>query len=192
MHRLFVTEGIVLAKRGAAEANSIVAIVTPMLGLVRASARSARAERSKLRYGLEPLTLGRFSFVQGKREWKLTGAERVSHELLPQGMAARSAAGRVARLVLRLIPGQEPVPRLFEVLRTGLVALAQAKEAREAAGIEYLLVLKILSVLGYVPHTQELAAFAGEDFSLDAALRAHAARAQLARAINEALKASGL
>ena len=71
MAKLIVTEGIVLGKRGAGEANTVVIILTETLGLLRAAARSARRERSKLRYGLEPFTIARFSFVRGKNEWKL-------------------------------------------------------------------------------------------------------------------------
>ena len=107
MHRILVSEGIVLGKRTVGEANTLVSILTRDHGLVRAKATSTRAESSKLRYGLEALSLARFSFVQGRYEWKLTGVEAISRELLPPTLAARVAAGRIAKLLLRLVQGQE-------------------------------------------------------------------------------------
>ena len=59
MHEKYITEGIVLGKRGVGEANTLVFILTELQGLVRAKATSARREASKLRYGLEPLSRGR-------------------------------------------------------------------------------------------------------------------------------------
>ncbi|HVZ76226.1 MAG TPA: recombination protein O N-terminal domain-containing protein, partial [Candidatus Paceibacterota bacterium] len=61
MHALFVTEGIVLGKRGVGEANMFLAILTREQGLLKASARSARREQSKLRYALEPFTLATYT-----------------------------------------------------------------------------------------------------------------------------------
>ena len=76
MYKLFVSDGVVLGKRGVGEANTLVAILTQEMGLVKAVARSARKEQSKLRYALEPMTSATYSFIRGKYEWKLTGAER--------------------------------------------------------------------------------------------------------------------
>ena len=52
MYRKFGTEGLVLQKRGVGEANVSVVLLTRELGLVRATARSARREASKLPYRL--------------------------------------------------------------------------------------------------------------------------------------------
>src|SRR3989344_164867 len=78
MHQLHVCGGVVLGKRGVGEANVLVFILTSELGLVRAMARSARAESSKLRYVLESFTHARFTLLRGKNEWKLVGVEQAS------------------------------------------------------------------------------------------------------------------
>lgn len=193
MTRLIVTEGVVLSKRGAGEANTLAVILTEDLGLVQAKAQSARRERSKLRYVLEPFTRGRFSFVRGKHEWKLTGAERASRGVLDAGLQNRAASGRIARLVLRLVQGEESAAPLFRVVDEGfsLLALARTKEATES--VECVLVLRILFNLGYMPETPELAPFINDaSLSLELASRAAASRSVLVRAINESLVASGL
>jgi len=193
MHRVFVTEGLVLSKRSSGEANTIATILTLELGLLRAKAAATRKEESKLRYGLEPLSLGRFSFVQGKYEWKLTGVENTSHELFPKERTARVAAGRIAKLLLRLIHGPEEGRALFSTVTLGLSLLAQASSEIEAQSIECILVLRILSHLGYLPHTPALLPFVEGDLaSAELAMTAASSRAFLIRTINESLIQTGL
>jgi DNA repair protein RecO (recombination protein O) len=197
MHKLFVSDGLVLQKRGAGEANTLVALFTEELGLVRASARSARVERSKLRYGLETLTRARFSMVRGKYEWKLTGVQNVSHEFIARehsmGAERRQIFGRVMRLLLRLIHGEEPVSELYRTVVNGFSFLLTTETAAEAEAIECVLVLRILASLGYLPDTAALAPFTDSDvFSADLAARAIASRLLLIRAINDSLSATGL
>lgn len=200
MHTVHVTQGLVLGKRAAGESNLLVAILTRELGLVRAAARSARKEASKLRYGLEPLTAARFSFVRGKSEWKLTGVEHIKR-LAPRQSAR---AGKVSRLLLRLVSGEEPSAALFDTVVEGFAALAtiadyanpsrcNGEAEADAESIECVLVLRILSSLGYLPHTPELAPFIEQDFfSLELSSRVKASRAALIRTINESLGATGL
>lgn len=193
MHALFITDGIVLGKRGIGEANALVAILTRDLGLLRTHARSVRVERSKLRYGLEPLSEARFTFVKGKREWRLTGVEGVRNEFIGSDALRRKAAGRIARLLLRLIHGEDISSTLFASVQDGLQSLARAAEHEAVESIEALLVLRILSHLGYLPDSPELRPFVeGDFFSLELASRVKASRAKLIKAINESLSATGL
>lgn len=192
-HRLIITEGVVLAKRGAGEANTLAVILTEDIGLVQAKAQSARRERSKLRYGLEPLAQGRFSFVRGKHEWKLIGAEQASRAILDAPSQNRSAAGRITRLIMRLVQGEEAATPLFRIMRDGFSLLAIARAKEDIESVECVLVLRILFNLGYLPNTPELAPFINDaSLSLELASRAAASRSALVRAINESLSASGL
>jgi len=193
MHRLYVTPGIVLGKRGVGEAHTLVSILTEEFGLVRAKATSTRAEGSKLRYGIEPLTMARFSFVQGRYEWKLTGVEQVSRALLTTSLQKRVATGRISKLLLRLIHGEEEGRALFKTVTQGLSLLSLAENVEEAGSVECILVLRILSHLGYLPKTETLKQFVEGDFtSAELALEAKASRAFLIRTINESLTQTGL
>lgn len=192
MHDIHASEGIVLAKRGRGEANTSVVLLTEKFGVIRASARSARLERSKLRYGLETLTSGTFSLLRGKHEWKLTGAQHISHGYLGGSRPARTAAGRIARLLLRLIQGEEAVPSLYETTTAGLAYLAHADDARIEA-VECLLVLRILSLLGYVERRAVLMPFLdNSEFSEAMIAKAHESKQTLIRAINQSLGETGL
>jgi DNA repair protein RecO len=194
MHKIFITEGIVLGKRGIAEANTLATILTDELGLVRSRAQSARLERSKLRFGLEPLTRGRFSLVRGRHEWRLTGTTDLVRDCIATNTSAgRSRAGKIAKLLVRLMPGEERVPGLYGEVVEGLQALARASESELADTIECVLVLRVLSRLGYLPDNDTLTPFIERDFfSLELAAEVAASRALLVRTINESLKATGL
>ena len=193
MHRILVTEGIVLSKRSLGEANTLVFILTEDLGLVRAKATSTRAEASKLRYGLEPLTRARFSFVRGKYEWKLTGVEAISRALLSARREGRTAAGRISKLLLRLVRGEDEGRALFGTVKEGLILLSAAQTSEAASSIECILVLRMLSHLGYLPRTPALEPFVeGEFSSAELAMSAQASRAFLIRTINESLMQTGL
>ena len=192
MHKIHVTDGVVLGKRGAGEANTLVSILTEELGLVRAKATSARVEGSKLRYGLETLTHARYCLVRGKYEWKLTGVEGVSHALKGEERDRRVRSGKIAKLLLRLVNGEEPVPALYKTVIEGLGAIAGAATPADAEAVEMVLVLRILSHLGYLPHTQALAQFIEGEYSVELAAQALKSRATLVRAINESLIATGL
>ena len=186
-----------LAKRGVGEANTSVVLLTRELGLLRASAKSARREVSKLRYGLEALTVARFSLVRGRYEWKLVGVEKQQRMLaapeLPR--TTKAALGRVSKLLLRLLQGEEPVPQLYTTVVEGFVSLAYPAGAPGASpdSVEIILVLRILAHLGYLPQTAELSPFMNSNtFSLELAASAARSRALLIRAINESLQATGL
>lgn len=195
MYQKIVVEGVVLQKRAVGEANIVALLMTAELGLVRVAARSARLEKSKLRYGLEVFTTGRFCLLRGAHEWRLTGIEHMSRALVGSTVppARRKALGRIARLLVRLIPGQEPSAELFTIAKEGFESLSRAVEQEVADAIECVLVLKLLSVLGYLPHTPELAPFLNKQF-FDMELSAEVTRSRkvLIKAINESLQASGL
>src|SRR3989344_3264923 len=193
MYKKFLTEGLVLGKRGVGEANVSVILLTKELGLLRATARSARREASKLRYGLEPLTCAKFSLVRGKHEWRLVGVSEADRPLLTSPLPRKQALGRISRLLLRLIQGEEINTMLYKDVVEGFFALTSAQSEGDAASVECIVVLRILSRLGYLSQTKEIAHFLEGDFSsLRLTAQAATYRAHLVRLINDSLSASGL
>lgn len=192
MYKMHASQGVVLQKRAVGESHIYASILTRDLGLVRAIARSARFEKSKLRYILEPYTAGRFSFVRGEHEWRLTGAHD-AHGMLPKDIERRRAMARIGKLLMRLVPGQEVNSELFDAVHDGFEALARVESREAAEAVECVLVLRILSSLGYLPQTPELVPFLSRDFfEMELADRVASSRKALIRAINESLEATGL
>ncbi|OGC88026.1 DNA repair protein RecO [Candidatus Adlerbacteria bacterium RIFOXYC1_FULL_48_26] len=193
MHDVISTRGIVLSKRTVGEANTLVSMLTEDLGVIRVSARSARLERSKLRYGLETLTQGTFSLVRGKYDWKLTGTQGLSRPFLHASIAQRKTAGKVSRLLIRLIQGEEPVRDLFEVIVHGLLHISQETNEENLPYIEAILVLRIVAQLGYVEEKQELGVFLNTHTFSEALIeQAKKNRPLLIRSINTSLAETGL
>jgi DNA repair protein RecO len=193
MHQKFLTNGIVLAKRSAGESNTAVLLLTEDLGLVRAVARSARREDSRLRYGLEPLMQGRYTLLRGRYEWRLVGAGDISRDIISASPVRILRAGRIAKLLLRLMPGEEASPELYRSVAEGLRALARMEEQEDADAVECVVVLRVLSRLGYLPRLPAIEPFVEADFfSLELAASAKRSRALLIKLINDSLSASGL
>jgi hypothetical protein len=121
------------------------------------------------------------------------GVEAISRELLSKEARSRSAAGRVGRLIQRLIHGEEHTVLLFEEIRAGLGALAKATREEELRSIECILVIRILLHLGYVGKNEKLAPYlkSGE-FGSELIAEASKVRPTLIRAINESLSQTGL
>jgi DNA repair protein RecO len=192
MYEVHIYDGVVLGKHTVREADLVVSVLTPA-GLLRAVARSARREDSKLRYGLGVFSRGRYSFVRGRHEWRLTGVSDVSRAYLAAPAPARAAVARIARLLLRLVAGTEPSAELFATVVEGFDALVSTEAPSSALpSLEAVLVLRILSRLGYLPHVEALAPFVEGEFSIALSAKALEARALLVRTINESLRATGL
>ncbi len=190
MYNIATSRGIVLKKYPVGESHSIVTILTEEYGLLRVHARSVRLERSKLRYGVEPLTTARFAFVRGKHEWRLVGAEQITG--FAGDISATAAAGRIVLLLLRLIQGQEPIPLVYEAAEQGLSTLASA-DRTTLAPVEWVLVLRILAHLGYVSPPDALLPFLTDNtFSTGLLSQAEQSRRLLVSMINESLRASDL
>jgi DNA repair protein RecO len=193
MHKIYITDAIVLGKRFSGEATTTLALLTRDHGLLRASARSARVEQSKLRYGLQVLSRGRYSLVRGKHEWRLTGVEQVSREFVSPQLSKRVAFGRISKLLLRLVAGEEHTPTLYTSVVEGFPYLAASQSDTDAEAIECVLVLRILAHLGYLPQRQELLPFVTDSlFSLELTAQAAKSRVLLIKTINESLSATGL
>ncbi len=196
MYHIYVTEGLVLSKRGVGEANVVLQVLTREHGLLRIAARSSRLLRSKQRYGLEVSTLARFSFVRGRNELRLTGVDRASRRVIGASTEARAAFGRIAKLLLRLVHGPEPMRALYDTVLTGLELLCReptdGKIETYLSALEGVLVLRLMAHLGYVsPHLAYINFIEAE---LDDALIEEAAskRTLLVRTINDSLVQSGL
>ena len=72
---MHVTDAIILKKEAAGEADLLITALTPDFVRVRLVAQGARKVGAKLKGHLEPLSLSRLSFVAGRNNYRLVGAE---------------------------------------------------------------------------------------------------------------------
>lgn len=191
--RVYTTDGIILRRRSTGEANILVSILTKDLGLIEAAARSVRAERSKLRFSLSSLSHGSFSLVAGEHTFRIIGAHSDGVFAKGGSREAVQTLGKLAALLLRLMPRAESSPALYAFVKESFTLIERQGEGRRREALEGVLLLRVLHELGYVSQAQELAPFLSAPLPVEGLIDAFLlVRTQAIAAINRALAASGL
>lgn len=147
MRHKYQTLGVVLSRKDHGEANVLVSILTPELGLIRARVQGVRKSGAKLATGIMTLSTSSCTLVRGKEGWRLVGAliERNDRDLLT--FEGREVVGRVSFLIERLVKGEAHDGRLFEVFYALLERIrTSSKESYET--YECLALMYVLSLQG--------------------------------------------
>ena len=151
MHHIYHTEGIILGSRNFGEDGKYFYILTRELGLVTASASGVRKMSSKLRYILRDFAYLKLDLVRGRDFWRLTsGTKTNTLQNFSERPEIFAVVSNIARLLRRLLSGEDPKIALFEDLVSGLAVLESAQSEEEIQNTEIVIVLRILSNLGYV------------------------------------------
>lgn len=193
MHHIYHTEGIILSSKKFGEAGKRYWIFTKELGMIRASAQGVLKISSKLRFVLQDFTYVKVDLVQGKDFWRLTSASKTN---LLEDVARRpetfAVFSNISRLLTKLLSGEEKNEDLFLDLISGLTLLEKSHTPEEVRNIEAVLVLRILSHLGYIGGEDNIQSLLQS--SLEEAILAHMSvgRKAVLSEINRALKATHL
>ena len=189
--KVYTSKGVVLLKQAFGEASISALILTEDFGLVRVRAQSARLSKGKLRYALEPLTKGEFSFVRGKEMYRLIGQEVEERLLNNESAQSRRALGQIGRLLLRLMPGEDVHPNLFRIVCGGFKFISTC-ENTDIPDAECMMVLSILGALGYLPEDASLSPLAARPLSEEVLHEVKGLRPRAVKIINAVLSESGL
>lgn len=152
MYHLYHTDALVLGGAQRGEGSKTISLFTKEFGLLTAMAQSVREERSKLRYGLQDFSYSEVALVRGKEFWRVTHAslkENIVQELGGSSGASRMV-GRVFALLRRLLAGEERNEPLFIAVLEGLQFMGKRNDQTAVSGVEIVLVLRILYLLGYL------------------------------------------
>jgi len=128
-YNIYTTEGFILNSNSLGEADRQYFILTKDLGLILASARSVRSEKTKLGGGLQDLSYASVSLIRGKHRWKITSAVCIQNmfESLRYDREKLSAFARVFKLVEMLIIGEEIHSHFFNVVESAVLYLKKTK-----------------------------------------------------------------
>ncbi len=148
MYQKYQTDAIVVAARESGEADKTLALYTRDFGLVRARATSVRAEKSKMRYALQPYARANVALVRGKSGWRAAGAT-ASMSAAGKDTSGVSAFARISELVTKLVVGEDHNEYLFDALAQAHIAL-MCEHVESVATIEIVAVARILFALGYL------------------------------------------
>lgn len=189
MRHRYETRGIVLGRSPLGEANTLVTILTPELGLVRARAQGLRRPGAKLSSALATFAESELTLLRGKEGWRVAGAVLYENWFLRLSeKESRERASRISGLLLRLVAGESPETRLFTHLRDFLESLSGApREHREP--LEILAALSVIEALGLddgeLPPT-------GARFAPASCSVVRDARSAYVTRVNRGIQASGL
>ena len=151
MHHIHHTEGIILGSRNYGEAGKCYYVFTRDLGMIFASAQGVRKLSSKLRFVLQDYSYIKLDLVRGKEFWRLTSASKTNKlEGLTKDQNKFVVLVNIAKLLKRLLAGEDANKVLFADLLEGLSILEKVEKEEELQNIEVILVLRILDNLGYI------------------------------------------
>lgn len=148
-YHIYTTDGIILKRTTFGEANVLLYILTSDLGLIIASARSARLAVSKLRPALQEYAFVSISCIKGKNGWKVTNVVEMSNFYFGSKDYQSRIFSQISSVLLKMIPGESPQKEIFQTVKSGFDFLLSLKE-EESKSLEVLLVFRVLHQLGYV------------------------------------------
>ena len=192
-YHIYTTDGIILKRMPFGEANILLHILTADLGLIMASARSARLSASKLRPGLQEYAYVSLSCIKGKNGWKVTNVVEKDSFFFDYPEYSHKVLAHVGGVLLQMITGESPHREIFETVRSGFEFL-KSLDQEQAPNFEALMVLRILYELGYVNKDLESNGFLDTRTEWNEALLREVAGKNkgIVSTINKALKESHL
>lgn len=183
MRHKYVTRALVVQRVPLAESAALVTLLTEDLGLVRARAEGLRKPGAKLAHALQTFSEVESTLVRGKEGWRLSGAVLLESWFLRLTHTERLRSGRIAGLMLRLIPGEIREPGTYAMFLTLLSGLPKQPEEVQDA-MECRAALTLLQTLGLdsgsLPESVEMTALTSDS------------RRDIVARINRGIQASGL
>lgn len=185
----YTTEALVCGSNDSYTSDRSYLLFTRDGGMLWASARSVREEKSKQRYALQDFSLIRVSLVKGKTGWRIGSVEAVGNPFMEaRARSARASIAAVVKLLRRFVHGEEPHGVVYQDVVAILTRLASAGTLQHQ-GLQDRFTLRLLYQLGYIaPHSsyQDLLDEA-DPYSIDGVVPPEAHQA-----IERALQASHL
>lgn len=193
MHHIYHTEGIILSSKNSGETGKYYAIFTRDLGMIYASAQGVRKMSSKLRFIVKDFAYLKIDFVRGKDFWRMTSASKTNNlEEIYKNPGALAVCSNIARLLKRLLAGEDPNEYLFDDVLKGLLVLEKIQNRDDLRNFEAVMVLRILKNLGYIGEEKEFDALIASPFEDSLVFEVSKNRTKILSEINKALKETHL
>lgn len=147
-YKTYTTEAIVCGSRANNTSDKSFLLLAREAGMLWASAKSVREERSKQRFALQDFSLVRVSLIKGKNGWKVGSVENEINYFLPSKRKAdRQRVTAIVKLLRQFVHGEVSQPAVFDDAKAAL-GLALQGELSEAALTVF--TLRFLNHLGYI------------------------------------------
>lgn len=189
-YQTYITEALVCGSSDSNTADRSFLLFTREAGMLHASAKSVREERSKHRYALQDFSHVRVTLVRGKSGWKVTGAEAIQNFYTHACTRdARAHVRDIARLLKRIMRGESPQRDVFD----DVVHSFTITNTCECPKLQTILFLRILHMCGYIAPESPYEKFIREPLTQALVTEmTEADKAQCCVAIDQALAESHL
>jgi DNA repair protein RecO len=199
-HHIYTTDAFIIESNLLGEADRYYTLFTRDLGLIRATARGVRLQKSKLKYSLQDFSRSSVSLVRGKDIWRLTSAklEDSLYVRYKNDTLVLTVVAQIMALMKRLVGTEEKNEALYMILSDAFIFLesciwnATEESIAELKNFEIIVVLKILHNLGYMASVKELAPFIDEQLSQHVLHAMHEHKKAALKEINNSLRETQL
>lgn len=152
----YTTEALVSGSKWSNTSDRSYLLFTRELGVLWASARSVREEKSKQRQALQDCALVRVSLVRGKSGWRIGSVESHSHPFLAaKDRTSRAGVVALTRFVRRFLHGEVMHETLFDDIREGLEIVTSGAHSLSTETVIAVVEYRALVLLGYVAVNEE-------------------------------------
>jgi recombinational DNA repair protein (RecF pathway) len=146
-YKTYITDALVCGARASNTSDKSFLLFTREAGMLYASAKSVREERSKQRYALQEFSHIRVTLVRGKSGWKITGTEPLGSVYERSTRVGRAYVRSIVRLLRTYVHGEEIARELYDECMAALII--SDEELTEYS--EVVISLRMLAMLGYIP-----------------------------------------
>lgn len=147
-YQTYTTEALVCGSADSHTSDRSYLLFTEVAGMLWATAKSVREEKSKQRYALQDFSLLRVSLVKGKSGWRIGSAEAVGNSFLAaESRERRAFVKNLVTLLRRYIHGEQQMPSVFDDVRA---ALTQRSSPADSDAVYLIFTARLLYALGYI------------------------------------------
>ncbi|MFT5849776.1 MAG: recombinational DNA repair protein (RecF pathway) [Patiriisocius sp.] len=150
-------KALVCGSRDSYTSDKSYLLFTKEEGMLWATARSVRVEKSKQRMALQDFSIIRVSLVKGKGGWRIGSVEALSNAFLAaENRMVRGGISYIVKALRQYVHGEVEVPRAFLDMQTVLLVLDENTSIEGIAAYQQLFILRLLDELGYIAIPKEL------------------------------------
>jgi len=143
----YTTNAIVCGSKDSNTADRSYLLFTERAGMLWATARSVREEKSKQRYALQDFSMIRVSLVRGKSGWRIGSVEAIGNPFLQaRSRSERAFIQMVIKNLRRFLHGEEPTPAIYRDVQLALASVP-INDYDRATDV---FLLRFLHQLGYI------------------------------------------
>lgn len=147
-YQTYTTEALVCGSRNNNTSDRAYLLFTQEVGMIWATARSVREERSKQRYALQDFSLIRVSLVKGKSGWRIGSVEAEGNPFMQaRSRSERAHVKNTIALIRRYIHGEQSVAGAFADAKE---VLEMSRESQLFDVVGLLFTARLLHELGYI------------------------------------------